>query len=447
MYNKINRFVINKLWGDKTIDLKLKDNKLIIVGENGSGKTTILRIIYEVLDCKWSLLANEEFESIQIYIDDNEPIIIEKKFIISAKELLLDFNDPIINEMPITIKRKIRELHSIEGINISYSKVLELFDRYGYQNTDEYIKIQNKININENEVIKRYTDNIKSALNFSILYMPTYRRIEKLSRNNRFLLRRYNLLDNKNSFEFVGMGMKDVEYEINKCLEEIKIKADRSANRLNYQCFKGILNKASYKIEYNKEILQIDAIEKVFGSLNEDVLSKEESEQIKGNLINMRKENILERQSYEQIVYYFYNMLYERYQEIKKDEKKILNFFDSCNKYLNNKKFIYNEKEYSYSIVMIDNEGGKREIKLESLSSGEKQVVSMFSCLYLSPINNILILIDEPELSLSVPWQKRYLLDIVNGEACVGIVAVTHSPFVFDNSLKCFARGLKEFIL
>jgi hypothetical protein len=50
-------------------------------------------------------------------------------------------------------------------------------------------------------------------------------------------------------------------------------------------------------------------------------------------------------------------------------------------------------------------------------------------------------------MSLSVPWQKRYLLDIVNGISCAGLVAVTHSPFVFDNELKPFARALEEFIL
>ncbi|WP_265885486.1 hypothetical protein [Clostridium perfringens] len=42
---------------------------------------------------------------------------------------------------------------------------------------------------------------------------------------------------------------------------------------------------------------------------------------------------------------------------------------------------------------------------------------------------------------------KKYLLDIVDGGSCVGIVAVTHSPFVFDNNLKPFAKALEQFIL
>lgn len=455
MYNKIERFVINKLWGEKTVDLKFKDNKLIIVGENGSGKTTILRIIYETLACKWSLLSIEEFESIEIYIENSNPIIIKKEFIISAKELFIPYDHSILRELPLQIKRKIMDVREISGKEVSYDTILELLNEYGYSDIDLYNTIQDKVNSIENEILKKYTNDIKEKLSFSVIYMPKYRRVEKNisynerldNRYNSIYARRYNFFKNEKSLEIAKTGMDDVGYYIDMCLDEIKRKANISANRLNYQCFKGILNKTSDNVKYNKEILRIDAIEKVFGSLNEDVLSKEESEQIKNKLIDMRAENTPKRQSYEQIVYYFYHMLYERYEEIKKDEKKILNFFEACNKYLSNKKFVYNAREYSYSIFMIDKEEEKREIKLEKLSSGEKQVVSMFNYLYLSPIENTIILIDEPEMSLSVPWQKKYLLDIVDGGSCVGIVAVTHSPFVFDNNLKPFAKALEQFIL
>lgn len=159
----------------------------------------------------------------------------------------------------------------------------------------------------------------------------------------------------------------------------------------------------------------------------------------------MKSEEAPQQQTYDRIVYYFYSMLYERYQQIKENEKVILEFFDACNAYLGNKKFVYSEKEYTYDICIT--EGYKtRKIDLEDLSSGEKQVVSVFSYLYLSPFAKSIILIDEPELSLSVPWQKKFLLDISKGTQCAGIISVTHSPFVFDNELKPFAHALEEFI-
>lgn len=49
MLNKIERVKISDLYGSKTIDAKIDDNTLIIVGENGSGKTTFLRILFHVM--------------------------------------------------------------------------------------------------------------------------------------------------------------------------------------------------------------------------------------------------------------------------------------------------------------------------------------------------------------------------------------------------------------
>ena len=59
--------------------------------------------------------------------------------------------------------------------------------------------------------------------------------------------------------------------------------------------------------------------------------------------------------------------------------------------------------------------------------------------------NNYIVLIDEPELSLSVKWQKTFLEDVRKGAFCKGLIAVTHSPFIFDNGLDRYAHGLEEF--
>ena len=68
-------------------------------------------------------------------------------------------------------------------------------------------------------------------------------------------------------------------------------------------------------------------------------------------------------------------------------------------------------------------------------------MISLFAKLFLYPKDKI-VLIDEPELSLSLEWQRHILVDVVNARQCRQIVAITHSPFVFDNSLEPFARSL-----
>lgn len=456
MKTTLNAFTINNLWGEKKVDLTFNDNKLIIVGENGGGKTTILRMLYETLACKWAQLSTEDFSSIVLTINGND-ITIEREKIEDAQELLLDIDSPILGELPPPVRRRIYDTIELSDTNMTYSEVLDLLRGYTY--SDERIKkeIEEKINSVNATDINQYTEMIQNLFDYKVLYMPTYRRIEKRigfkreqtrPRNRRVIDYRdfSQRVANERVFEIAKTGMDDVEFYISASLYDIKRHADLSATRLNYQCFKGILNKTSYDVTYDASILTSESIENVFGSINEEVLSSVESDQIKEQLMKMGADQVPERQSYEQIVYYFYHMLFERYRQIKDSERAILKFFNACNQYLVNKKFIYDEKEFSYSIEIQSHKENKRSITLEGLSSGEKQIVSMFSYLYLSPMRDTIILIDEPELSLSVPWQKKYLLDIVSGDSCAGLITVTHSPFVFDNSLRQYARSLEEFI-
>ena len=76
------------------------------------------------------------------------------------------------------------------------------------------------------------------------------------------------------------------------------------------------------------------------------------------------------------------------------------------------------------------------------LSSGEKQIVSLFSRLYLEHEKNCILLIDEPELSISMRWQKMLLPDIIRSKNCSLLLAVTHSPFIFENEFDNDAQDM-----
>lgn len=82
---------------------------------------------------------------------------------------------------------------------------------------------------------------------------------------------------------------------------------------------------------------------------------------------------------------------------------------------------------------------------LKNLSSGEKQIVGLFSKLYLDNTHGLFVFIDEPELSLSIDWQRRLLPDVIASDNCKGLFAVTHSPFIFDNDLVGIVHGVNEF--
>jgi hypothetical protein len=89
--------------------------------------------------------------------------------------------------------------------------------------------------------------------------------------------------------------------------------------------------------------------------------------------------------------------------------------------------------------IRIDREAGliaERDdgavIKLEALSSGEQHELVMHYDLLFRVKPNTLVLIDEPELSLHVAWQKRFLPDLLKIVATAQFDALiaTHSPFI-----------------
>ena len=114
-----------------------------------------------------------------------------------------------------------------------------------------------------------------------------------------------------------------------------------------------------------------------------------------------------------------------------------------CNKYLVDKKFEYDDIQIGLKIVHL--ETGK-EINLAELSSGEKQIVSLFVNLFLGEHDKNTIIFDEPELSISIEWQKMLLPDIRSSNKCSFLLAATHSPFIFDNDFDQFAMNLSEYV-
>ncbi|WP_397458411.1 AAA family ATPase [Pseudomonas asplenii] len=94
---------------------------------------------------------------------------------------------------------------------------------------------------------------------------------------------------------------------------------------------------------------------------------------------------------------------------------------------LKHKRLLIN-KEHGLSIM---SEMGS-DIPLASLSSGEQhEIVLMYELLFKTAPNSLL-LIDEPEISLHVHWQKSFIKDLKRIRDLVGFDALiaTHSPFI-----------------
>ena len=80
--------------------------------------------------------------------------------------------------------------------------------------------------------------------------------------------------------------------------------------------------------------------------------------------------------------------------------------------------------------VAEDDRGNR--LPLDSLSSGEQhELVLHYDLLFRVPANTI-VLVDEPELSLHVSWQKRFLPDLLEVAklSTFDAIVATHSPYI-----------------
>ena len=85
-----------------------------------------------------------------------------------------------------------------------------------------------------------------------------------------------------------------------------------------------------------------------------------------------------------------------------------------------------------------------KEFDISGLSSGEKQLFLRALSLKFLNVNNSIILIDEPEISLHPRWQRK----IINVYENIGennqLIIVTHSPHIIGNVTKEQIRVLKR---
>ena len=99
-------------------------------------------------------------------------------------------------------------------------------------------------------------------------------------------------------------------------------------------------------------------------------------------------------------------------------------------------------KRFQYKTLTVDKKEGfvivaddKSPIQISSLSSGEQHELVLLYQLLFHVERNSLILIDEPELSLHVVWQRRFLEDLetIIGVGGFDVLVATHSPQIIHD--------------
>ena len=460
----LTHFHITSLQDTRDVHVRIDENKLVLVGENGTGKSTVVNLVYFFLTGQWKRMLDYKFSQI-------EATISSKSYKLDREELAENFDrlspgirnsNRLYRRLPSFIIRELdtyvfRQKEQGRGIDKDYA--LYLADKFDVSPSIimEYLFEHVDLTSVDSPFANKLSE-IRGAIAKSgigqILYLPTYRRIEQdlhqivpgIERQTRRFRDRF-LDDDPVFIELVEFGMEDVEKTINNTMTKIKDNVRNGLNALTGTYLRDVI-RGEYRSDDllpKLQALEDQTINSIFNRIPKTVLNVSEQDRLREIIVQIKSSEKIADE--DKVVAHFLTQLLELHNQQTESEKSIQDFVSVCNEYLIGKRIEYNNQDFEIAIYQSGTDGRPHNIEMRMLSSGEKQIVSLFSHVYLSGGSGYFVIIDEPELSLSVPWQKRFLPDILNSGRCGGLIAVTHSPFIYDNELDSFAHSLEEFVV
>ncbi|HEJ1055919.1 TPA: ATP-binding protein [Pseudomonas putida] len=476
----IEKFTIEGLYKYRTLSLSSEFSATILIAKNGSGKTTLLGALDAVLKGQFLRLTSLEFSKITCKLRGvDEDLVIDR----------VDIDDLI----------KVSETSEVANyarrIGVDSFALMELLDgdyrtslneyqsgdevadkivsQHGYSSGQAYRSCEKLAAamyeaVPKLDAVKHIT---KQALRgYEVVYLPTYRRVElpldleaedarrprkKKNIRNRLGIGRRSLFSPDIQF-----GLSDISERLSHLNQEILFDSNQGYRKISADIISELIGGDLDKDQMGPfELPDKEALAIFFSRLKDnrgihyrgDVTIPDLDKVYSGD-ISVESNKFLS---------YFLDKLSSVIKATRGVEEKVEEFIRSCNNYLSeddeSTSVNYNDGRYSYTDnkelvldrktfqVNVKSLATSKKISLEFLSSGEKQMISLFARLYLYPKKKI-FLIDEPELSLSLNWQRKILLDVMASNLCEQVIAITHSPFVFDNALEPFAKSL-DFII
>jgi len=428
---------IKKLFGlfDYHITLDITENITILTGPNGYGKTTILNIIYHFFNQQFFYFQKLNFESIHFEFSENKRMELTKRkkknkedknakfppFLSDYEIETVDINILLFdngkeidkftydNDLRKQIERKLKR----------FLPIRQLTDDLWYdERTEEPITFDKILNENKEQLpdnffsfLKKQGDkksnSIIDLLNISNIY---------LIKEQRLLRKIFNPNKEENTFvntiELYAKGLR-------KLIEEKQLEAYKIAQKLDSTFPKRLIETTTTIDEATfKERFTI--LKEKQNKLQQFGIAISQQEVTNYNPENAKVLSVYLNDSEEKLN--VYNDLLE----------KIELFVN-----------IINQREFAFKSIQISNNKGfsfyqnktQQPLSLTDLSSGEQQEVVLLYELLFKTAPNSLILIDEPEISLHVIWQKAFIDDLkkIAKLKKISFLVSTHSPQIINN--------------
>ncbi|MBN2092328.1 AAA family ATPase [candidate division KSB1 bacterium] len=401
--------IINGLFKQFNYKIELKDEGItILTGPNGYGKTTILKIIYAFAVKNLAFFFQLPFNEI-VFIQEN----IEMRLLKTAHATL---EIQVGNKKTISYKKSdfLTEIKRWFE-NSPYRQVDE--NRWLDRRTETFYTTEYLFNqLIENDPDIQIKINRKPMPDIGTAYLIREQRL--LRKTTRIRRRAQWDLFEAEMRENFNNTIEEYTSELSRNLKEILAQASRIGQELDSSFPRRLFDEASSisEEEFNQRydlIKQKQSALSKFGlsTIKEDRHTSFKIENSKALLVYLN------------------------------DTEKKLAVFDDVLQKLEIFSTILNERRFAFKQLEISPENGFRfksgdgnELSLTSLSSGEQQEVVLLYELLFKVKSNTLVLIDEPEISLHVAWQKDFLNDLLKIIKLqkIDVITATHSPQIID---------------
>ena len=438
---KLETITIKDLFGYYSYDIALDDSDqlFIITGLNGSGKTTVMKILDNLSQGKLHYFYDLPFSSIDIKCrNENDPkgypirMSIVKQAIVANEnknkknDFILDTNtrpDHVVSFSCFTYvkgkEKKVSEAILSKDPNDHYYPFLSsnklYFSSYGIEDKiDNYKNVDKRFySIETQKIGSRNSNSIPFTLYSSSLKV-------KFIEAQRLLI---SLTDEDDDKTTSKPTIKDIADKLEEHLKKVRYDFLDESQKKNKSLIDKLLSNSGESLSEEDYSSAVKELEPIVAELKTYNLATETLYPY-----NAEKKEILS-------VYI-------------KDQKAKLALFSDLLSELNLFSSLLRKKKFSHKMISFSPQYGLKavtdngdEIDLEDLSSGEQnEIIILYKLIFDVPSDTIL-LIDEPEISLHVIWQEEFMSDLeeISTIRKQQMIIATHSPQIIgDRWSKCF---------